>query len=113
MRRLPFFVYNDTSLAVKKVIDKQTALHQLYEEYEASMSLHFNTAFKFKALAAHLSQEQNRNLLSNIYDRSSHLLGCSVLPDTRPDLMRFHGAARWSPFAFIQRFAKGLPGSLK
>jgi glycosyltransferase involved in cell wall biosynthesis len=109
-----FFVYNDTSPAVKRVRDKQPALHQLYEEYEASMSLHFITAFKFTALAAYLSQEQKRNLLSKIYDRSSHLLDCSDLPDTRPEYkMRFHGAARWSPFAFIQRFAKGLRGSLK
>jgi len=112
--KLSFFVYNETSPAVKRVRNSQSTLHQLYEEYEASMTLHFITAFKFKALTANLSQEQKRSLLSKIYDHSSHLLDCPDPLDTNPDyLMRFHGAARWSPIAFIKTFARGLRRSLK
>jgi hypothetical protein len=103
------FVFNDVSPAVRRNSESDSKLHGLYAEYEATMPLHFITAFKLKPLTEHLSQEQKRFFFHHIQYHTAGILGCydQLKPHSgQKSVPRHHMAAPWRPITFVKRFAK-------
>ena len=74
---ISFFVYNDTSPAVRKEKNSESKISSLYSEYEGITHIYFLTAFKLKALSEQLSQEQKQFMLNTINNHTRNLLGYS------------------------------------
>lgn len=110
------FVFNDVSPAVRRNTESNSKLHGLYAEYEATIPLHFITAFKLRSLTEHLSQEQKRFFFQNIQDHTAGLLGGYDQLKTHSSQKshpQHHIASPWSPSTFIQRFVKYISRLIK
>ena len=106
-----FYVFNDTSPAVRRETGSDAKLRGMYTEYEVTMPLHFLTALKMNPIVEHLSQEQKQLFLSAIQDHAAHLLGFSNIPSSDSSSMEANvlsNSLLWRLRTLVTRFARYL-----
>ena len=77
-----YFVYNDTSPAVRRQTDSEMTLHGLYSEYEAMLPLYFISSYRLKALTDELSLEEKRLYWQSSQEHIQYLIGLTGPPAT-------------------------------